>query len=70
LSLINHWSNSFVGDDANDLLIQANKWQKNDVGKTAKFGGDLEAALRSIKARVLLVPSQTDQYFFNGPRKS
>ena len=60
---IDHWGQEFVGEDANDLLLQANKWQRNDVGQTPPFGGSLENALRSIKARVLRLPSETDQYF-------
>ena len=49
--------------DANDLLAQATTWQTHNVGDTAEFSGDLEAALRSIEARVLMMPSETDLYF-------
>jgi homoserine O-acetyltransferase len=38
-------------------------WEKHDVGTTAPFHGDVEAALRSIKAPVLYMPSLTDLYF-------
>jgi homoserine O-acetyltransferase len=33
------------------------------VGNTPPFKGDTEAALRSIKAQVLYMPSETDLYF-------
>jgi homoserine O-acetyltransferase len=33
------------------------------VGTTPGFNGDTERALRSIKARVLYMPSETDLYF-------
>ncbi len=53
----------FAGADANNLILQMRTWQAHDVGGTAPFGGDLEAALRSIKAPVLYMPSETDLYF-------
>lgn len=60
---VDNWKSTFLGNDANDLLLQANKWQRNDVGQTKGYGGNTEDALRSIKAKVLLMPSETDQYF-------
>jgi homoserine O-acetyltransferase len=49
--------------DANDYILQARTWQRHNVGGTPGFGGDVEKALRSIKARVLYMPSETDLYF-------
>ena len=49
--------------DANNLIALANTWQRNDIGKTARFNGDSEAALSSIKSEVLYMPCETDQYF-------
>ena len=60
---VESWKSGFLNKDANDLLLQAVKWQKNDVGTTPGFDGDLAKALGSIKAKVLLMPSRTDQYF-------
>jgi homoserine O-acetyltransferase len=51
------------GGDANDYILQARTWQRHDVGTTPGFNGDTERALRSIKARVLYMPSETDLYF-------
>jgi homoserine O-acetyltransferase len=51
------------GADANNLILQMRTWEKHDVGTTAPFHGDVEAALRSIKAPVLYMPSMTDLYF-------
>ena len=53
----------FAGNDANDLILQMHTWESNDVGATGAFHGDVEAALRSIKAPVLYMPSATDLYF-------
>ena len=49
--------------DANDYILQARTWQRHDVGTTPGFNGDTERALKSIKARVLYMPSETDLYF-------
>jgi homoserine O-acetyltransferase len=49
--------------DANDLILQMRTWERHDVGATPGFGGDVERALRSIKALLLYMPSETDLYF-------
>ena len=51
------------GADANDLILQMRVWQRHDVGGTAPFKGDVEAALASIQVPVLYMPSETDLYF-------
>jgi len=51
------------GADANDLILQLRTWNANDVGATPGFKGDVKAALQSIKAPVLYMPSATDLYF-------
>jgi homoserine O-acetyltransferase len=56
-------TNFIPGADANDLILQMRTWERHDVGRTAPFHGDVETALRSIKAQVLYMPSQTDLYF-------
>jgi homoserine O-acetyltransferase len=56
-------TNFIPGADANNLILQMRTWERHDVGNTAPFHGDVESALRSIKARVLYMPSQTDLYF-------
>ena len=53
----------WLTNDANDLLAQATTWQTHNVGDTEGFSGNFEAALQSIKASVLLMPSETDLYF-------
>jgi homoserine O-acetyltransferase len=62
--VVEHFRTKFIpGADANDLLLQMRTWERHDVGGTPPFHGDVEAALRSIKAQVLYMPSQTDLYF-------
>ena len=48
--------------DAEDLLILARMWQAADLGVFAA-DGKYETALADIKARVLVMPGGTDQYF-------
>lgn len=53
---------AFQGWDPEDLLILARQWQAGDISKVkGKMG--YEDALGSIEARVLVMPSRTDQYF-------
>lgn len=44
-----------------DLLAMLGMWQRGDVARCVE--GSLEDALKSIRARVLLMPCETDQYF-------
>ena len=46
-----------------DNVVQGRTWQMHDVGDTPGFGGDVERALASIRARVLYMPGATDMYF-------
>lgn len=52
----------FESWDAEDLLVDARMWQNGDVGAVAGEG-DWRRALEGISARVLVMPSKTDQYF-------
>ncbi|MDB5657241.1 MAG: hypothetical protein JWQ94_4854 [Tardiphaga sp.] len=61
--LARSWDGAFSRRDANDLLAQIKIWQHGDISRCAAFGGDLPQALTAIKARVLLMPGQTDCYF-------
>ena len=62
--VLDHFRHHFIPDaDANNLILQMRTWEKHDVGTTAPFHGDVEAALKSIKAPVLYMPSATDLYF-------
>jgi homoserine O-acetyltransferase len=46
-----------------DPVVQGRAWQMHDVGDTPGFGGDVERALSSIRARVIYMPGRTDMYF-------
>lgn len=49
--------------DAHNLLKMLHTWQKGDISLHGPKPGDLPAALASIKAQVLVMPSRTDCYF-------
>ena len=57
------WAPGFTSCRAADLYAQARTWHASDISDNALYGGDLDRALRAIKARVLLLPSTTDLYF-------
>jgi homoserine O-acetyltransferase len=61
--LVRSWEAGFLRRDMRDLLAQLWTWQAGDISANDLFRGDIEMALSSIKARVLLMPSATDLYF-------
>ena len=66
-----NWFEEFVLTwDANNLIALARTWQNNNVGNTPGFSGNYEKALKSIKAEVLYMPSETDMYFHIDALKS
>ena len=55
--------NYFLQNDANDLLAMADTWLTGDISANPVFNGDLDAALAAIRARAIVMPGTTDQYF-------
>ncbi|WAO91293.1 AB hydrolase-1 domain-containing protein [Fusarium falciforme] len=53
---------SYYSWGPDDLLALLDMWQRGDITVLSGFSS-LQAALAQIKARVLLMPCQTDQYF-------
>lgn len=49
--------------DVNDLLAQVATWEVADISDNDRFDKDFTAALTAIKAKALVMPSQTDMYF-------
>lgn len=44
------------------MLALLHTWQNGDISQV-RDKGDLEAALKSMKAKALIMPSKTDLYF-------
>ncbi|RSL47241.1 hypothetical protein CEP54_013488 [Fusarium duplospermum] len=61
--LVKVWDNAMGKWDARDLMHLVNTWRGGDISDHGPIKGDLPSALASIKAKVLLMPSQTDLYF-------
>ena len=57
------WEERFGRRAAADLYAQLRCWHAGDISANPQYNGDLAAALRAIKARVLLMPGETDLYF-------
>jgi homoserine O-acetyltransferase len=57
------WADRFAMRRAANLYAQALAWYHGDISDNALYGGDLEKALRAIRAKVLLLPGATDLYF-------
>ena len=49
--------------DANNLMAQLWTWQKADISDNELYGRDLGKALSAIKAKALIMPSETDRLF-------
>ena len=61
--LVTAWEGRYLQLDANDILAMVHTWQNGDISDNPLYGGDFVKALGSIKAKALVMPSRTDQYF-------
>jgi homoserine O-acetyltransferase len=57
------WENAFLQFDANDLLKMLETGIRSNLAGHPSFDGNLEKALATIKAKVLLMPGSTDLLF-------
>ena len=57
------WEERFGRRPAADLYAQLQTWDAGDISANSLYEGDLSAALRAIRAKVLLMPGETDLYF-------
>lgn len=61
--LVGFWEGFFLRRDPNNLLAMAWTWQHGDISANDRYNGDLDAALRTITARAIVMPGKTDLYF-------
>jgi homoserine O-acetyltransferase len=62
--LLTVWENLFYPEyDANDLLAMLYSWANADISDNPKYQGDLEKAIKAIKAKAIIMPSATDMEF-------
>lgn len=57
------WEERFGARPAADLYAQLRTWLAGDISDNALYNRDLQKALGAIRARVLLMPGETDLYF-------
>ncbi|WP_010499477.1 alpha/beta fold hydrolase [Paenibacillus elgii] len=57
------WDRNFAGLDPYNLLSMLWTGQHADISANPMYNGDFEQALRSIKARAVVMPASTDLYF-------
>jgi homoserine O-acetyltransferase len=57
------WEERFGARPAANQYAQLRTWDAADISANPLYAGDLQQALRSISARVLLMPGETDLYF-------
>jgi homoserine acetyltransferase len=49
--------------DPENLLVMLQTGQSGDCSQQEPYNGNFEEAMRSIKAKTLVLPSKTDLYF-------
>ena len=63
-SLLDNWANDHAKNwDANDLLCKLRTWQLNDISNNSIYKSNYINALKSIKAKTILMPCNQDLYF-------
>ena len=63
-SLLKDWENDHAKNwDANDLLLKLKTWQLNDISKGPIYKSNYIKALKSIRAKTILMPCNQDLYF-------
>ena len=61
--IVSQYEARFLKRNANDLMAMIWTVQHADISANDVFDGDLDAALRAIRAPVLAMPSESDLYF-------
>ena len=62
--LLIDWENDHIENwDANNLLSKLSTWQAGNIGAGPIYKNDFKQALKSIKARTIIIPCTQDLYF-------
>jgi homoserine O-acetyltransferase/O-succinyltransferase len=61
--LVRSWEGNFLRRNGEDLLSMLATWTQSDISDNPIYRGDLDRALAAIKARSIIMPSETDLYF-------
>lgn len=58
--IVRFWEEAFRSQEANNLLTMLWTWQNADISANDVFKGDYAAALATISAKAIVMPSQTE----------
>lgn len=61
--MVNFWETWACSKDAENILTMLQTWQTGDCSNQEPYNQDFELAMRSIKAKTLVLPGETDLYF-------
>jgi len=61
--MIRFWEKWALAKDPENLLVMLHTWQAADCANQEPYNGDFEKAMKSIKAKSLVIPGATDLYF-------
>lgn len=61
--LVSFWEGFFLPKDPNNLLTMLWTWQNGDISANELYNGDYKAALGAIRAKIWVMPGETDLYF-------
>ncbi|PTB62048.1 homoserine acetyltransferase [Trichoderma citrinoviride] len=61
--MVNFWESWALAKDPENLLTMLHTWQAADCSDQEPYNKNLELAMKSIKAKTLVLPGKTDLYF-------
>ncbi|KAI0805928.1 Alpha/Beta hydrolase protein [Xylaria sp. FL0064] len=61
--MVEFWEAWALSKDPENMMTMLNTWQSADCSNQERYKGDFELAMKSIKAKTLVLPGKTDLYF-------
>jgi homoserine O-acetyltransferase len=61
--IVAYWEQWFNLRDANNMVAMIRTWQAGDISDNELYNGDFVKALKSIKAKAIVMPGNCDLYF-------
>ncbi|KAI1815015.1 homoserine acetyltransferase family protein [Poronia punctata] len=61
--MVGFWEAWALSKDPENMMTMLDTWQTADCSQQEAYGGDFELAMRSIRAKTLVLPPKTDLYF-------
>ncbi|KAI0100814.1 homoserine acetyltransferase family protein [Nemania sp. FL0031] len=61
--MVGFWEAWALSKDPENMMTMLDTWQSSDCSDQDAYKGDFELAMRSIKAKTLVLPGKTDLYF-------